>query len=91
LFALADSGKAKVISVLMGFNPVELARKITIERWDKSFSDIALEMEKRSSIFFFKIIFFVLEGDGEERKEDEEKWRLLGLQDNVIERGDKSF
>lgn len=50
LFSLADEGKTQVVSVLMGFNPVELARKNVIEHWHRSFYDIAEEMQKRANI-----------------------------------------
>ncbi|KAK5576205.1 hypothetical protein RB653_007346 [Dictyostelium firmibasis] len=40
----------KHIISLMGFNPIELARKIKIEKWDYSFNDIVIQLnQKRES------------------------------------------
>jgi N-acetylmuramic acid 6-phosphate (MurNAc-6-P) etherase len=38
----------KYIPVLLGFNPVSLARKNNIDNWDKTFHDVAVAMEKLS-------------------------------------------
>jgi N-acetylmuramic acid 6-phosphate (MurNAc-6-P) etherase len=40
-----SSDREQYFSILMGFNPPELARKIKIEKWDKCFSDVVQKIE----------------------------------------------
>ncbi|GAM21214.1 hypothetical protein SAMD00019534_043890 [Acytostelium subglobosum LB1] len=41
-----DSSSQRHIISLMGFNPIELARVNPIEKWDKSFADVARALEQ---------------------------------------------
>lgn len=38
-----------VVKVLMGFNPVNCARANTLENWNRSFRDVAIELEQHST------------------------------------------
>ncbi|EGG21677.1 hypothetical protein DFA_01563 [Cavenderia fasciculata] len=54
---LLNTVKGNHIVSLMGFNPLDRARKIKIEQWDRSFNDVALNLYQRAletpSQFFF--------------------------------------
>ncbi|KAN0039499.1 hypothetical protein ACTA71_007288 [Dictyostelium dimigraforme] len=48
---------------LMGFNPVELARKIKIEKWDYSFNDIVIQLNQQRELQISngeKLDYFIL-------------------------------
>ncbi|KAM9962137.1 hypothetical protein ACTFIR_005025 [Dictyostelium discoideum] len=58
-----SSQQQQHIISLMGFNPIELARKIKIEKWDYSFNDIVIQLNQQRQLQISKnekLDYFIL-------------------------------